>query len=236
MGRPKKYVPLKVPYADECYPVNLLIRVLSYNYDDVDVDSVNPWEYDIQAFEKVLTNLSDREQRVLDLIYRLGMNCEQAGSEFKVTRNRINQLEHKALRRLKPYLKQCKAVSVEVFEEYLRLQEEVEKKDAYIEQIFQILDQLSPKFAEVVSDAMEREEAEIEAERIENHDIDDLELSVRAYNCLRRAGIYTIGDIIAYDQDEHRRWNKVRNLGRKSFEEITHRMKEVADYQMEGLF
>ncbi len=47
--------------------------------------------------------------------------------------------------------------------------------------------------------------------------IDDLELSVRAYNCLKRAGINTLQDIINRSEDD---MIKVRNLGRKSLDEV----------------
>lgn len=47
--------------------------------------------------------------------------------------------------------------------------------------------------------------------------IGELNLSVRAYNCLIRAGILTVGDITARSESEMRR---VRNLGRVSLEEV----------------
>lgn len=47
--------------------------------------------------------------------------------------------------------------------------------------------------------------------------IEELELSVRSFNCLKRAGINTVADLISRSEDE---MMKVRNLGRKSFEEV----------------
>ena len=55
--------------------------------------------------------------------------------------------------------------------------------------------------------------------------IDELELSVRAYNCLRRAGINTIGDLLKMSADDLLR---VRNLGRKTTEEVKNRLAEIA--------
>ena len=57
----------------------------------------------------------------------------------------------------------------------------------------------------------------------ENTDIDELGLSIRSYNCLKRAGINTVGDLCNRTVDDVR-W--VRNLGRKSFEEILGKMNE----------
>lgn len=47
--------------------------------------------------------------------------------------------------------------------------------------------------------------------------IEDLDLSVRSFNCLKRAGINTVDDLINKSQDD---MMKVRNLGKKSFEEV----------------
>ena len=47
--------------------------------------------------------------------------------------------------------------------------------------------------------------------------IEELDLSVRSFNCLKRAGINTVEDLINKSEDE---MMKVRNLGRKSLEEV----------------
>ena len=47
--------------------------------------------------------------------------------------------------------------------------------------------------------------------------IEELDLSVRSFNCLKRAGINTVDDLINKSEEE---MMKVRNLGRKSFEEV----------------
>ena len=47
--------------------------------------------------------------------------------------------------------------------------------------------------------------------------IEELDLSVRSFNCLKRANINTVEDLISKTEDE---MMKVRNLGRKSLEEV----------------
>ena len=47
--------------------------------------------------------------------------------------------------------------------------------------------------------------------------IEELELSVRSYNCLKRAGIATVGDLAEKSQED---MMKVRNLGKKSLDEV----------------
>lgn len=54
--------------------------------------------------------------------------------------------------------------------------------------------------------------------------IEDLDLSVRAYNCLKRAGIHTLHDLINKSATE---MMKIRNLGKKSLKEVLDKVKEM---------
>jgi DNA-directed RNA polymerase subunit alpha len=54
--------------------------------------------------------------------------------------------------------------------------------------------------------------------------IDELDLSVRSFNCLKRAGINTVEDLINKSEMD---MMKVRNLGRKSLEEVLAKLKEL---------
>ncbi len=61
---------------------------------------------------------------------------------------------------------------------------------------------------------------EMHADRFTEHlnrSVDDLELSVRSYNCLKNANILTVGDLVVRSESE---MMKVKNFGRKSLEEI----------------
>ena len=57
-----------------------------------------------------------------------------------------------------------------------------------------------------------------------NKNISYLELSVRSYNCLKRAGIINVEDLTNKTEEE---MMKVRNLGRKSLEEVLNKMTEL---------
>ncbi len=61
-------------------------------------------------------------------------------------------------------------------------------------------------------------------EKVLEMNIDELELSVRSYNCLKRAGINTVAELINKTPDD---MMKVRNLGRKSLEEVLAKLKEL---------
>ena len=54
--------------------------------------------------------------------------------------------------------------------------------------------------------------------------IDDLDLSVRSYNCLKRAALNTVADLTAKSEED---MMKVRNLGRKSLKEIKEKLEDM---------
>ncbi len=68
------------------------------------------------------------------------------------------------------------------------------------------------------------EKDEDERERILDMTIEELDLSVRSYNCLKRAGINTVGELINKTEDD---MMKVRNLGKKSLEEVQQKLAEL---------
>jgi DNA-directed RNA polymerase subunit alpha len=61
-------------------------------------------------------------------------------------------------------------------------------------------------------------------EKVLEQAIEELDLSVRSYNCLKRAGINTVEDLASKTEDD---MMKVRNLGRKSLEEVLNKMAEL---------
>lgn len=63
-----------------------------------------------------------------------------------------------------------------------------------------------------------------ENEKVLEMSIDELELSVRSYNCLKRAGINTVQELINRTSED---MMKVRNLGRKSLEEVQSKIHEL---------
>ena len=65
------------------------------------------------------------------------------------------------------------------------------------------------------------EKEESKKEKVLEMPIEELELSVRSYNCLKRAGIATVEDLANKSQED---MMKVRNLGRKSLDEVTNKL------------
>ena len=68
------------------------------------------------------------------------------------------------------------------------------------------------------------EKEDTEKEKVLEMNIDELELSVRSYNCLKRAGINTVEELCNRTSED---MMKVRNLGRKSLEEVLAKLKEL---------
>ncbi|MBR6094742.1 MAG: DNA-directed RNA polymerase subunit alpha [Lachnospiraceae bacterium] len=68
------------------------------------------------------------------------------------------------------------------------------------------------------------EKEDDEKEKVLVMSIDELELSVRSYNCLKRANINTVEELISKTQDD---MMKVRNLGRKSLDEVVAKLNEL---------
>jgi DNA-directed RNA polymerase subunit alpha len=71
------------------------------------------------------------------------------------------------------------------------------------------------------SESTVKEKIEAQRDKVLEMTIEELDLSVRSFNCLKRANINTVEDLIAKTQDE---MIKVRNLGRKSLEEVEHKL------------
>ena len=68
------------------------------------------------------------------------------------------------------------------------------------------------------------EKEEDEKEKVLEMTIEELDLSVRSYNCLKRAGINTVEELSNKSEDD---MMKVRNLGKKSLEEVIHKLEEL---------
>ena len=69
-----------------------------------------------------------------------------------------------------------------------------------------------------------QEEPEDDSSKVFEMTIEDLDLSVRSFNCLKRAGIDTVGDLVDKTEDD---MMKVRNLGRKSLDEVKKKLQEL---------
>jgi len=86
---------------------------------------------------------------------------------------------------------------------------------------FQTVVELST--SNLVEDFMVERKSEEKNRNLEKP-IEDLDLSVRSYNCLKRAGIHTLGELIEKSEED---MMKVRNLGKKSLKEVKQKLEEM---------
>ncbi len=87
----------------------------------------------------------------------------------------------------------------------------------HIDQFINLTEQVAD--VEITSDRREED-----MERVLSMTIEELDLSVRSYNCLKRAGINTVGELVRKTDEE---MMKVRNLGKKSLEEVEQKLQEL---------
>lgn len=81
----------------------------------------------------------------------------------------------------------------------------------------------NPEITEAIKGLMKQNDEDPKQKLLETS-IDDLELSVRAYNCLKRAAINNVQDLVNKSEDE---MMKIRNLGKKSLKEVIDKIKEM---------
>lgn len=147
-----------------------------------------PGDFD-GSLEYVLHSLTERERRVLDFRYKDGLTFEAIGKRECVTRERIRQIHAKSLRKLRHPGRL----------NYLKYG-------------------VSGVIARQTENAREADLASLpKLEKPEDITLEELELSVRSYNCLKRAGMNTLRELseMTFDELCH-----VRNIGKKSIDEI----------------
>ena len=168
-----------------------------------------------------MSSLTPREKLVIRLRYGQEMTLKEVGEVIGVKQERARQIEGKALRKLL-YPKGAGYViryGVKAYVE-MRILEGVEQglkaKEAELEGIYR------QKLAAVGCE-MAQDEQKV-WDRILSLTVEEMDLSVRAYNCLKRSGNDTVEDIVTrypdYESAIH-----IRNLGRKSLEEISDKLR-----------
>ncbi|MBQ1271136.1 MAG: DNA-directed RNA polymerase subunit alpha [Clostridia bacterium] len=80
---------------------------------------------------------------------------------------------------------------------------------------------------EIGSRAIVVEKSESTQDKVLEMTIEELDLSVRSFNCLKRAGINTVADLVNTTEED---MMKVRNLGRKSYEEVVNKLSDMGLY------
>ena len=230
----------RTPSLEECYPINLLIACLEI---PIDSEEVTPdiWDYDIRHFKKLISTLMDREQKVLEMRYQFGMSLDEVAKAFNLTRERVRQIQKKAERKLR-HRSVSGGVRIINHEKYDALKQENNELKARISELEHNLDVYRAQLEELDNEAEKPEEnRSLKTESFNKIKIEELDWSVRAYNCLKRAGFNTLGDILYFDQNQGnikepfrcQSWWHIRNLGRKSLMEVAKTVFNYCGYRLQ---
>lgn len=193
------------------YPWNLAVSV--YRGDEEILDSV----YKPKLLQAV-ASLSDREQQIIEMRFKHYMTLDECASRMKVTRERIRQVEAKVLRKLR---NPARRFAFDIDKLYAERNEAIVERDKLKLENIVLRDKLNDLLkTDIGSIANEETEKQIKPKEIY---IDEMELSVRSYNCIRRAGFTKVSD---FQDVTVERLMHVRNLGRRSLEEIVAKLKE----------
>lgn len=200
------------------YPENLLDDIGGEIYERCSEETIKNVLENLQSF------LSLRLENCITLRYKKYLTFEEISKIDGTTKERIRQLCCKALLKIKHALLRYEEAEWEKrkLEEIrdIALREEQELTE-YREKAFAFLKEHGKYGSE-----QELAFGKVNAHRtptIEDVKLEELDLSVRSYNCLRRAGVESIKDICEMTETE---LMKVRNLGRKSCKEVKDKLEE----------
>ena len=205
------------------------ILMIVYDSDVEKVLTINRAEFKKHLME----NISERDFAVLYKRIVEGKTLEEAGHDMQVTRERVRQVEVRALRRLRaPYTsRRYEALTVKEvseLEESLasatkmnnQLQKQCELHYALLERLLGRRSQT----LQAVTGSMQGLDALIQS-------IDELGLSTRTCRALKRAGIETVGQLADMSDQQ---LSAIRNLGVKSKQEAQEKLKAYLDIVLEG--
>lgn len=206
------------------FPQNLIDALGVMDEDEDPLKAMEPISISSVLAAVEAAKLTEREYNILMLRFVEGMTYEEAGYQYTVTRERIRQIEAKALRKMRGR-KACREILQKGF--YQWTQEQIRQRaDAIVEERIKqfktqwLIDHPEPEY--VVGDPVDPEINE-RAQKMQMT-IEELDLSVRSYNCLKRANINTVRDLTDRTEES---MVYVRNLGRKSLEEIGQKLKSL---------
>lgn len=208
------------------YPYNLLEEITGEPWED----PLSADQYD--GLDRALDSLTGREQDAIEHYFHRGETLEDMTKVFGVTRERVRQILAKALRKLRhPTRRKLIQKGPMLYERestYQQALRDIAAKEAALKERDE---RLKGNFGELAPmrrclNDLRRSMEELEKILSIGTDcgytgmetVEDMNLSVRSYNCLKRAGCSTLADVISLIQSGE--LYHVRNLGRRSAEEV----------------
>lgn len=173
----------------------------------------------LEGLFDVINKLDDRQQRYIKLRFQELGTRKWCGEQLGISTERARQIEVKVMRKLR------NPRSTQQFQgtrlaKVKRLQYDNKVLNEENKLLTDTLKGIAsgdilPEELLIVEDTITTKD--IIHKKMSSVLVDDVDLSVRAYNCLRRAGLHTLGDIANLTEDELR---AIRNVGRRTLSEI----------------
>lgn len=190
------------------YPYNLIYAI--FDDDIAEADEIYNNAINIPDFkgtiEYVLFTLSDRERAAMKYRFEELKTFDEIAKILGVCRERARQINNKALRKLRhPSRANYIRYGINGFIENLKSNYE------------RALDIINKDLATAKTELSNIKKESEQVKEIPAIYLEDMDFSVRTYNCLKRAGINTLADCLTLTYDD---LTKIRNLGRRSAEEV----------------
>ena len=211
-------------FLSEKYPINLVQAIFGASRDIYMTDEKSTKEIE-DNIEYVLNNTMEPDEScIIKLRFKGKMSLEEIGDIQGKTRERIRQIEARALRKLR-HPSRTNAI----FSPYKLNQEIKERTNALNQKNLELASNITKCLnqIDILANALEGVGIKVSTEKSITEvttlarNIDEFGFSVRAFNCMRRAGIMTIGDLTEKTENEMK---QVRNLGHHALEEIKEKL------------
>lgn len=152
------------------------------------------------VWDQIFSELNYREQQVIEMRYRDSLLLSEIGTKTDLCTERVRQIEKKALRKIN--------LAVNKYLHQVRTDlKDLQNENAELRQYIAVLEATRSDLPEVRPDSLP-----VKFDTV----VEDLDFSIRTYNCLKRAQLNTVQDILDYDKGFHR----MRNMGIRSIQEV----------------
>lgn len=193
--------------------IKIMKKIFGYNvFEEIEVSP--EWEAVLMYCLK--RYLTEREYMVLFYHYYEEQTLKEIGSIFSVGPERIRQIEAKAFRKLKG---RSGILIKKGLSQYI--EDEVNKR---VEHLIYRMKEYTEEYEKVKKLYGKDSTEDIRKTEFLLTPVAHLDLSVRSTNCLCRAGVVTLGDLVKLRQED---LLLIRNLGRRSANEIISRVTEL---------